>query len=153
MNESRVRPGIQFMCGSFSSRVSSRDMTFALGGMNKDTAFSDEVLPEAVPPEKMSVLLFSMQSHRYAISSVENVFHAIRSIGVMGTSLNLRMVNVLPRVVISLPSVIWIREPSGIVASIIGSAMDICLPQRCASRITNESSCFSVNMMFVMMFS
>jgi len=141
------------MCGSFSSRVSSRETTFAFGGMNSDTAFSDEVLPEAVPPENKSDLLFSMHSHRYDISSLEKVFHAIRSIGVMGTSLNLRIVNVLPLVVTSLPSVSWIREPSGMVASTMGSAMDMCLPHRWASRITYESSCLSPYTMLVMMFS
>jgi len=60
--------------------------------MNSETAFSEVVFPEAVPPAKMSDLLFSIQSQRNAISSSENVFQLIRSTGVNGTSLNCRMV-------------------------------------------------------------
>src|SRR5665648_114803 len=115
-------------------------MTFALGGMNSDTAFSEVVLPDAVPPAKIKLLLFSMQNHKYAIALVENVCHPMRSIGVNGTSLNRLMVNVEPWAVTALPSVIWIREPSGKVASTIGSATDICLPLRCASLMINELS-------------
>jgi hypothetical protein len=55
------------------------------------------------------------------------------SVGVIGSSLNLRMVKVEPCAVTSWPSVIWIREPSCMVASRIGSAMEMYLPARWAS--------------------
>ncbi len=40
------------------------DSTFDRGGTNIDTAFIEVVLPEAVPPAKMRLLLCSIQSHR-----------------------------------------------------------------------------------------
>src|SRR5512137_72758 len=95
-NESRVTLGIQFGWGSFSSRVSSRETIFDNGGMNSETAFRDVVLRDAVPPAKIADLPFSTQSQMYAIESGANVLHSIRSVGVIGSSLNLRMVNVDP---------------------------------------------------------
>ena len=81
-------------------------MTFALGGINSETAFNDVVLPDAVPPAKIRLLLFSMHNHRYAIALVENVCQPMRSIGVNGTSLNRLTVNVEPWAVTAVPRVI-----------------------------------------------
>ncbi len=67
----------------------------------------------------------------------------MRSGGVSGLSLNFLIVKELPLVVTSLPRVSCILEPSGIVASSSGSAMEICLPQICAMRTTEASSSFS----------
>ncbi len=53
-NESRVTLGIQFGWGSFTSRVSSRDTIFAIGGMKSEIALSAVVLPDAVPPAKIA---------------------------------------------------------------------------------------------------
>lgn len=52
-------------------------------------------------------------------------------------------VNVDPFVVTSVLSVIWMREPSGIVASSIGSATEMCLPHFWASLTTKAESCSS----------
>jgi len=90
--EGRVTLAIQFRWGNSTSRVSSIETIFALLGMKSETAFSEVVFPEAVPPAKMSDFWFSMLSHRNAICSSEKVFQLIRSIGVCGTSLNCRMV-------------------------------------------------------------
>ena len=64
----------------------------------------------------------------YAIESGAKVCHSMRSVGVIGSSLNLRMVKVEPWAVTSVPSVIWIRDPSCMVASRIGSAIEMYLP-------------------------
>src|SRR5512133_2813043 len=143
-NESRVTLGIQLGWGSFTSRVSSRDTIFDMGGMNREMAFRAVVLPDAVPPAKMADLPPSTQSQMYAMASGEKVCHSIRSVGVRGSSLNLRMVKVEPCAVTSWPRVIWIREPSCMVASRIGSAIEMYLPARCASFVTNESSSSAV---------
>ena len=92
LNDGRVTEAIQLRWGSSTSRVSSMETIFAFEGMKSETAFSEVVFPEAVPPAKMSDLWFSMHSHRNAISSSENVFQLMRSTGVKGTSLNCRMV-------------------------------------------------------------
>ncbi len=138
-NESRVTLGIQFGCGSFTSRVSSSETILAMGGMKSEIAFKAVVFPDAVPPAKIADFPFSTASQMYAIESGAKVCHSIRSVGVIGSSLNLRMVNVDPWAVTSVPRVIWIREPSCMVASRIGSAMEIYFPARCASFVTNES--------------
>jgi hypothetical protein len=65
---------------------------FVFDGINSDTALSEVVFPEAVPPAKMRDLSFSMANHKKAISLSENVFQLMRSIGVKGTSLNCRIV-------------------------------------------------------------
>jgi len=90
--EGRVTEAIQLRWGSSTSRVSSIETILAFEGMNSETAFRLVVFPEAVPPAKIRLLWFSMESHRKAISSSENVFQLIRSIGVKGISLNCRMV-------------------------------------------------------------
>ena len=61
-NESRVTLGIQLGWGSFTSRVSSRLTIFAIGGMKREIAFNDVVLPDAVPPAKIADLPFSTAS-------------------------------------------------------------------------------------------
>ena len=53
-------------------------------------------LPGAVPPAKIADLPFSIASQIYAIESGTNVCHSMRSVGVMGSALNFRMVNVDP---------------------------------------------------------
>ncbi len=53
-----------------------------------------------------------------------------------GLSRNRRIVNELPRLVTCVPSVACSREPSGTVASRIGLATEMCLPERWASQIT-----------------
>jgi len=65
--------------------------------------------------------------------------YAIRSTGVSGFSLNLRMVNVDPFVTV-LESVVCRRDPSGSLPSTIGEKTDICLPHICANLTTNELS-------------
>ncbi|MHC1575113.1 MAG: hypothetical protein ACXQTY_04850 [Candidatus Methanogasteraceae archaeon] len=80
--------------------------------MKRETAFKIDVFPDAVPPAKMMLLPFSIASQKYASISMLHVPNPIRSIGVIGSPLNLRMVNELPRVVTSLPSVACSREPS-----------------------------------------
>jgi hypothetical protein len=64
--------------------------------MNNETAFSDVVFPDAVPPAKIADFPFSTHSQMYAIESGANVRHSMRSVGVIGSSLNLRIVNVEP---------------------------------------------------------
>src|SRR6056297_4046591 len=90
--EGRVTEAIQLRWGSSTSRVSSMETIFAFEGIKRETAFRLVVFPEPVPPAKMSDLLFSMASQKYAISSSEKVFQLIRSTGVYGTSANFRMV-------------------------------------------------------------
>ncbi len=63
-NPSRVRAGIQFSCGRFSSRVSSMLTIFICGGMKSRTALSVVVLPEAVPPHTSMELPYSVAVHR-----------------------------------------------------------------------------------------
>ncbi len=75
--------GIQFLCGSFSSRVSSSVTIFAIGGINSDIAFRDVVFPEAVPPANIQDFPFSTASHRNAMERGEYVPHSMRSVGVM----------------------------------------------------------------------
>ena len=77
--------------------------------------------------------------------AASNVFQFIRSIGDNGTSANFLIVKVPPLAVTCVLRVICILEPSGMVASIIGSATEICFPLRCASLIMKESSSFSLN--------
>src|SRR5512139_660837 len=95
-NESRVTLGIQFGWGSFNSRVSSRETIFDNGGINNEMALRAVVFPDAVPPAKIADLPFSTQSQIYAIESGAKVRHSIRSVGVIGSSLNLRIVKVEP---------------------------------------------------------
>ncbi len=59
-------------------------------------AFKVVVFPEAVPPANMQDLAFSTASQRKAIPSGEKVCHSMRSVGVIGSSRNLRIVNVEP---------------------------------------------------------
>ena len=66
---SRVTSGSQFLCGSCISRVSSIETVFEIGGMKKDAAFIVDVLPLAVPPTMIMLLLFSTQSQMTAMSS------------------------------------------------------------------------------------
>ncbi len=88
--------GIQFGWGSFNSRVSSSVTIFASGGMKSDMAFRVVVFPDAVPPANMQDLAFSTASQMNAIPSGEKVCHSIRSVGVIGSSRNFRIVNVEP---------------------------------------------------------
>src|SRR6056297_2456312 len=83
---SRVTDESQLSWYSDSSRVSSMVRTFERGGMNIARAFIDVVLPAAVPPAKMSDLLDSMASQRYASISSEKVPNSSRSMGVKGSS-------------------------------------------------------------------
>ncbi len=57
---SRVTLATQFSWESVISRVSSMETTFASGGMKRATALSDVVFPDAVPPTKSRLLLFSI---------------------------------------------------------------------------------------------
>ncbi len=60
----RVAPGIQFSWGRFTSRVSSIETIFEVGGMKRATALSVLVLPEAGPPQMISDSPCSAASHR-----------------------------------------------------------------------------------------
>ena len=62
--DSRVTEAIQLSWYRVSSRVSSIETTFASGVMKRETALSEVVLPEAVPPMKMSDLLFSIANQK-----------------------------------------------------------------------------------------
>ncbi|OPY34434.1 MAG: hypothetical protein A4E32_00160 [Methanomassiliicoccales archaeon PtaU1.Bin124] len=93
-----VAPGIQFSCGRLISLVSSMLTILAPGGMKSAMEFSAEVLPEAVPPQRIIDSPFSTPSQRYAIISGLTVLYLSRSTGVKGLSLNRLMVNVEPRV-------------------------------------------------------
>ena len=137
---SRVQPGIQLGCGRFSSRVSSMLTIFCCHGRKSEQAFSDVVLPEAVPPTNSIDIPYCIASQKNAICIDEKVLNSSRSIGVNGSSRNRRMVNVEPLVETSRPRVMTMREPSISVASSSGSAIEMCLPQRCASRIMYRSS-------------
>ena len=95
-NDSLVTLGIQFKCGSFNSLVSSSVTIFASGGINRDIALSDVVFPDAVPPANIHDFHASTASQMYAIERGEKVPHSVRSVGVIGSSLNLRIVNVEP---------------------------------------------------------
>jgi len=48
--------------------------TFAIGGMKSETAFNEVVFPDAVPPMKMRLLLFSMASQKYTSWSALKVW-------------------------------------------------------------------------------
>ena len=50
----RVAPGIQFSWGRLTSRVSSIETIFEVGGMKREMAFSVLVFPEAGPPQMMT---------------------------------------------------------------------------------------------------
>src|SRR5205085_9565942 len=95
--------------------------------------------PDAVPPESMADWRPWMIIQRYDSIELDMVPKRTRSMGVNGTSRNLRMVNELPNVETSLAKVACRRLPSRIVASRMGSAMETCLPARWARRMTNES--------------
>src|SRR5919109_1480946 len=82
-----------------------------------------------------------MTIQRYASMELLIVPKRTRSTGEKGVSRNLRMVKVEPKEETSLDKVACRREPSRIVASRMGSAMETCLPARWASRMTKESSC------------
>ncbi len=91
-NDGRVTDATQLRWGSSTSRVSSIETIFVDEGMNSEHALRFVVFPDAVPPEKMSDLWFSMASQRKAIRSRLNVCQLMRSMGVCGTSWNCRMV-------------------------------------------------------------
>ena len=139
-----VTPAIQLSCGMLSSRVSSIETIFLLGGMKSESALSVVVLPLAVPPHMIALAPFSTAIHQYAIISADIVSNVRRSVGVNGSLRNLRMVNVEPRVVTSRDSDACRREPSGSVASTSGSATEMCLPDRCTSCSTKPSSASSL---------
>src|SRR5947199_10169885 len=123
-----------------NSHVSAMNTIFIGGGMNRRIAFSVVVLPEAVPPQMSIDCPFSIASHMYAIISGDIVLNRTRSSGVKGFSRNRRIVKEEPRFVTCMPNVAWRREPSGIVASSIGCATEMCLPDRWASQTTKESN-------------
>ncbi len=50
----RVAPGIQFSCGRLTSRVSSIETIFDVGGMKRAMALRVLVLPAAGPPQMMT---------------------------------------------------------------------------------------------------
>ena len=54
---SRVTLAIQLSWYRVISRVSSMLTTLATGGINRDTAFSEVVFPDAVPPMKEQALV------------------------------------------------------------------------------------------------
>src|SRR6056297_3626663 len=120
-SRSRVTLDSQLSWYSVSSRVSSMVSSFDRGGMNIEMAFIDVVLPDAVPPAKMSDLFDSMASQRYASISTEKVPYSSRSMGVNGSSAYFRMVNADPRGVTSSPSASSMRDPSGSVVETTGS--------------------------------
>jgi hypothetical protein len=88
--------------------------------MNIETAFSSVVFPEAVPPEMRMLRFDWIMCQRNAIGSTPIEPRRIRSTGLMGSALNLRMLNVEPLRVTSVPRVRLMREPSCSVASRIG---------------------------------
>ena len=142
----RTTPGIQFGCGKLISLVSSMETIFDSLGINKQSALSVEVFPAAVPPAINALMPFSTASHIYATISDDMVWNSMRSGGENGSSLNFLIVNVDPFVVTSVLKVIWIRDPSGMVASSIGSEIEICFPHFCASFTTKSvSSSSSLN--------
>ncbi len=98
-----------------------------------DNAFNAVVFPLAVPPATSMVDFFSAKYHMNAAISIDTVPNFIKSIIVIGSALNLLIVNVLPLFVISCPNVRLILLPSGKVASTIGSAIETCFPQIYAS--------------------
>jgi len=115
--------------------------------MNNASALRVDVLPAAVPPAISALMPFSTAIHMYPTISDDMVLNSIRSGGENGSSMNFLMVNVEPFVVISVLRVICIREPSGMVASSMGSAMEMCLPHFWERRTTYADNSFSsVNM-------
>ena len=126
----RVRPGIQFGCGMFTSRVDSIETIFICHGIKIHIALRVVVLPEAVPPTNSIGISFWNATHRYETISEDMVRKAIMSTGENGSSRNLLIQNEEPLVEISLPNFMTILEPSISVASRRGSATDMCLPQR-----------------------
>src|SRR5207247_9064609 len=130
----------QVAWGECSARVCSVDRIVIGGGMDRRIAFRVVVVPDAVPPQSSIDCPFSVASHRYAIISGDIVLTRTRSSGVKGFSRNRRMVNEDPRFVTCMPRVACRREPSGIVASSMGCATEMCFRDRCASHTTNESS-------------
>jgi len=89
--------------GQFA-RVLNRD-DLCQGRIKSETAFRDVVFPDAVPPIKTRLMLFSIASQKYASISALKVFSSNRSIGVKGCSLNFLMVKEVPREVTSVPNV------------------------------------------------
>src|SRR5512136_2000775 len=86
-----------------------------------------------------------MPIHRYAIISVLIVLNLSRSRGVKGFSLNRLIVNEEPLLVTRFPRVACSLEPSGMVASRMGLATEMCFPHFCASQTTNPSSSGSLS--------
>ncbi len=144
-NPCLVRPGTQFGCGMLTSRVDSIETIFICQGIKIHIALRVVVFPEAVPPTKSIGTSFWKAIQRYATINEDMVRNATISAGENGSSLNRRIQNAEPRVETSRPSFITIREPSISVASSSGSATEMCLPQRCASLITYDSSASSVS--------
>ena len=101
---------------------------FAEGGMKCETAFKVVVFPLAVPPLQIMDSPNCTASHKCAAICPESVLDFTKSETVNGSSLNLRIVNELPRVVTSVPKVSFNLEPSGSVASNTGVAIDMDLP-------------------------
>ena len=62
------------------------------------------------------------------------------------------MVKDVPRVVTSVPSVSWSREPSGSVASIMGEPVEMCFPDRWARVMASELRTSDSKAMLVLMF-
>ncbi len=114
-------------------------------GMKERIAFRVVVFPEAVPPTIKMFCPTSSACQIYAAMSALIVPSLIRSIGVNGSFLNLLMVNVDPFFVTSLPSVAWILEPSGSEQSTMGTAMEMCFPERCTINLTKSSKSCSVS--------
>src|SRR3989338_1193614 len=108
--------------------------------MKSESTFSNDVLPEAVPPDIKTDDPCSIRSQKYAIILMSHVADFIRSTGVMGLSENILMVKLDPLRAMSLPNVACSLEPLGRVPSRRGFATDIVRPHRSESLFTKESS-------------
>src|SRR5512136_236336 len=96
--------------------------------MNNISALRAVVFPLAVPPQNRIDAPSSIAIQKYAAISEDIDLYSIKSTGVRGISLNLRIVNVEPFVTV-LARVAWRRDPSGNFPSTMGENIDICLPE------------------------
>ena len=81
--------------------MSSIVTIFCPGRINEAKALRAVVFPLAVPPATSIVEFFSATYHKYAAISADIVWNFMRSTIVIGSALNLLIVKVLPRLVIS----------------------------------------------------
>ena len=118
--------------GAMTSGVSSAEYTLCSWLMKVRHPLRVVVFPDAVSPETMMDIPFSMQSHRYAAISGDSVPNWTRATNVRGVSVNLRMVKEDPCLEMSSEYMMFTREPSGMAPSTMGTASDTGLPMRSA---------------------